>query len=269
MATIYTFFLADVYVNDRLILESDFPMYYAAATIVKDGLGEKLYEIELQSEYQDMALYPIKRGEPRIFKYLPLTTLIFSPLTLFSHNLAYRIFMVVNILFTILAMVIGTKLYPNLKRQKIYWVLPLAFYPFSLSLAKGQVSIMLLVILLMVVKYIKKRDFRSGAYYSLILLKPQFFVSGYLFFLIISNKKREFVKGSGMGALLIFLLSSLISGSKWLWNYMDKVIINNSMHGSVLEEMFNLRNLITHLVADSTTSYLVLAIVFMFTLFAF
>lgn len=269
MSAIYILFFSNVFVDDKLILESDFPTFYAAAQIVKDGMGDRLYETGLQSDYQNVALYPVNRGEPRIFKYFPLVTYLFLPLTLLSHNLAFKVFFMLNLFLIFVTIKIGLKIYPNLKKTKIHWLLPLAFYPFSLTMVKGQVSIILLIVFLMVIKNLKINDFRSGMFYSLVLLKPQFFVSGYLFFIIISKDKKGFLKGSALVAVLIYLLSSLISGFDWPGDYINSVMLNNSMHGSVLSDMFSLRNLISRFTTSSTSSYLLLALVFLFTFTVF
>jgi hypothetical protein len=83
---------------------SDFLSFYTGGAIVRDGKGERLYNLELQSEYQAEILGPGSRAShnPLLpFINPPHAVLIFFPLTYLSPKAAASVYLSLNCLMAV------------------------------------------------------------------------------------------------------------------------------------------------------------------------
>src|SRR5215211_5872338 len=97
LALIYTLPLF----SSELLTDSDFVSFYTGWTIVRNGDGARLYDVELQRAYQAKLWGP--KGAPFHFRLLPFVNpphaaLIFMPLANLNPRSASLVFLGLNIL---------------------------------------------------------------------------------------------------------------------------------------------------------------------------
>src|SRR6185369_17080718 len=73
--------------------KTDFALTYMGAVLVHEGLGARLYDIELQNETLHRLF---RQPNPLFFEHPPFEALLFSPLAAFSFRTAYLIWGLIN-----------------------------------------------------------------------------------------------------------------------------------------------------------------------------
>ncbi len=184
MVIVNSYKLIHAWANPTILNRRDFLSYYTAGTLVRDDRWRELYNLELQKQYyNDIS----KFSHELPFMALPGTLSIFIPLSFFTVQQAYLIY--IGIGFIIIT-IVGKQL-----RRPYLGLLALAFSPAAFSLAQGQTAIF--VLLGMCLAYIsleKNKPFQAGLWYSLCLFKLQFIV-GIPFVLLSIKEKKQFVQG--------------------------------------------------------------------------
>lgn len=239
-------FWATLGLNDFHALKSDLTSFLTGASIVKEGLGKDLYDVEVQRIYQDKINAPYIKSNILIYKNPPPLALFFVPLSFFSIFTAYKIYNLVLILVTLSISWISTKIFKNLQGS-FWYMLPFIFYPSFATIFSGQTSIFLLFGFMMIYFYLKKsNDIGTGITTGFLFLKPQYIISLPFIFLLTKNK-RDFLRGFVLSSLIIFLLSYLIAGN-YLGDYLRILYDTESIkYGSNEEAMFTLYSSLTQL----------------------
>jgi len=111
------------------------------------------------------------------------------------------------------------KWFVNVTSLRIWFLLPFAYYPIALTMIKGQVSIILTLILLLIYRFHQKRPFLSGALWSIFLIKPQFFIFGLPILYLISKSKKYFVGGVLLFCGIWMSIGIFLVGLNSLINY--------------------------------------------------
>ncbi|MFC1649718.1 glycosyltransferase family 87 protein [Patescibacteria group bacterium] len=175
-----------------LLFRSDFKSFLTGAAILKNGLGESLYDMELQRTVQSELLAvggTIKLVLP--YLYPPFVTAIYYPLTLVDAESAFRIYSVfyTAILFT-LPFVINRILFKNKPRLFPFLVV---VFPLSIhSLVLGQNSLLVLLIYVAILGSVLRLKYSwAGILSGLLMIKPQhlIFVPFVLILLRMRDKK--------------------------------------------------------------------------------
>src|SRR6266567_9508800 len=73
--------------------KTDFSLTYVGAQIVHQGLGGRLYDLDLQKQVRDSLF---EHPSPLFFEHPPFEALLFSPLAAFSFRTAYLIWGLFN-----------------------------------------------------------------------------------------------------------------------------------------------------------------------------
>lgn len=166
----------------------DFWVYYAEASLILDGFGNRLYDIGIQSQYQLQLLGVLPMnghvlpfiGPPHLaIALLPFATL--SPYWAFTFWIVLQIIVVVLLIFLYIA---GNSEVP-LPEQIIYLGAFISFPMLFVTIYKGQLSLIILLCILFWIKEMRKGNDRGIAFWLLIgSIKPQLIVVPFLLTLL-------------------------------------------------------------------------------------
>jgi hypothetical protein len=194
---------------------TDFAIFYAAATIVREGGGHALYHAETQEPVLRSIL---GAGARDLFLHPPFEAAALVPLTYLRVGRAYAVWTLCNLAL------LGVL--PFLFAESISFVAPrpylglveFVFAPVSVALALGQDSVVVLfAISAAYVLCTKKREFAGGLVLSLATVKFQYVLT-LVFFLLLARRFRM-VKGFMLGSALLALGSLLVTGPAGLVEY--------------------------------------------------
>lgn len=186
--------------------KTDFALSYVAAHIVHAGIGQHLYDANLQIQLRDSMF---QHPSPLYFEHPPFEALILSPLAAFSFRTAYLVWGLLNAAIVIVLIV---HLRPYLKwpsEDLGYLALWLLFAPIGVTLYQGQSSILVLSgFALAFVQLKKERLFSAGVALALSLFKFQFALPMAVIFLL-RRQWRLLAGFASSGAVLV--LASLVA----------------------------------------------------------
>ena len=215
---VWILLFASMVLDKKYIERSDFFAFYTAGLMVRSGEIKKIYDIPTQLKYQSQILGKEAKSYP-LFRYLPFAAPVFYPFTFFNFYEAFFLLLVVNVILIIFMIIISKKTFKNLTRFKLWFLLPFSYYPIILTLVKGQVSIFLALVLLLIYRLLSKRPLIAGILFSFLLIKPHFFLAGLPFFFLITKDKKNFLLGVFLASLFLFLLSVVLVGFKELLQF--------------------------------------------------
>ncbi len=183
---------------------SDFSSFYSAATIVRDGGGQHLYEPEKQWAVQKKLFpyVPVRKG-PLLFNHARFEALIYLPLAYLPYPRAFLCWAAINILFLVGFSWVMRKYVPVLDNPVFLLLACFSFFPILVALMQGQDSLLLLLLYALAFADLKQQNnFRAGCWLALATFKfhlvipflPVLFVIG----------KRKALAGFGMSALGLF-----------------------------------------------------------------
>jgi len=271
---INVFLIGKIFSDPKKVFASDFPQYYSAALIVKEGKGNQVYDINTQEEYQFRVFGLQTRTSVVPFRNPPFAAFLYIPLVTYTLFQSFGIFASFNFILLFLITYLSLKTFHNVGKIALLPILPLAFYPNTLSIVRGQVSILILVLFLVFYSLLKSRPFLAGVVYSLLLIKLQFAIVGFPFFLIMTKQKKRFALGTAISALALFLISLYISGPNTLLSYPNFLLSTESaFFGSPVQTMFSLHNFFSFVFRGLNSNqiyiYLSQAVLYIFTIFFF
>jgi hypothetical protein len=186
---------------------TDFPDFYAAARMVREGYGRQLYDFQAQEKFQ--IRYVGRTGDYYI--HPPFETLVFLPICLWSLPTAYLLWCLLNLaVLAYTAIVFQRHVFKRLEWRVL---LPLFFLfpPVLLSFLQGQDSLLLLLMMtLAVVELRRDRNFTAGCLLGCGLFK--FHIVLMLVVLLASLRRKGFVRGFALVFVILLLISVGISG---------------------------------------------------------
>jgi glycosyl transferase family 87 len=197
------------------IEKTDFALSYVAAHMVHAGIGQRLYDADLQIQLRDSMF---RQPSPLYFEHPPFEALLLSPLAAFSFRTAYLIWGLLNA-----AIVMGLLVYlrPHLKwpsEDLGYIALWLLFAPILVTLYQGQSSILVLAgFALAFVQLKKERPFSAGVALALSLFKFQFAVPMAIIFLL--RRQWRLLAGFASSGAVLALISLFAVGRGGLLDY--------------------------------------------------
>jgi hypothetical protein len=172
----YIAIAANVVIND-LLWTADFIGFYTGGAIVRDDLGERLYDLELQARYQQEILAGHNvLGELMAYIVPPHDAIIFALPARLPLQTAYGIMAGVQVLLLIGTLGalwrIGAPWTPRERVLAMGGLL--AFYPLLSTFLLGALSLLVLLCLLHVYLALKRRgEISAAAWLLLISVKPQ------------------------------------------------------------------------------------------------
>ncbi len=232
---------------------TDFPDFYAAARMVRDGRGNQLYDPAVQAAYQ--ARYVGRSGS--LYLRPPFEVLLYVPFSWATMRLAYGLWN----LFSATLLVASARLLTQLTNRNWSWRVvlgaSLVFTPVLLCLLQGQDAILLLFILLLTLRALSRgEDLMAGAVLACGLFKFHLVLPLFVILAVIRNRK--FIVGFAASAGVLVLASLGISGWAGLLIY-PKFLLHLSefpMPGNNPSGMANLHGLGFFLTAGSGRSAL-------------
>jgi hypothetical protein len=194
----------------------DFTALYSAGKIVREGLGNQLYDSQTQYRIQQefAAGVSIRQG-PLPYIHPPWEALILVPFTWFSYPVAYLLWNAVNVLILISLPFLLRNRLPKLKQVSPFlWLfVSLAFYPVFFDLLQGQDILPLLLFLTLAFVSLKQNnDLAAGCWLGLGLFRFHL-VLPLLFILLLHKKLKAF-----LGFVLVGCVLALVSIAMVGWN---------------------------------------------------
>lgn len=186
---------------------SDFPAFYVGARMVHDGLGHRLFEPELQRQYQVRFL----SGAGPYYIHPPFETLLYLPFSLLSLPRAYWLWSLCNgILLVLIARWLAKDLAPRLDWPALFALLFL-FVPVLLNFVQGQDSALLLFFFVLAFAALKRnRDFAAGCLLACGLFKFHLVLP--LALILTFRRSGKFLNGFAAVGVLLAAISVAISG---------------------------------------------------------
>lgn len=193
---------------------TDFADFYAAARMVRDGAGSKLYDPAQQDRY-------LKRYSGRVGTYFihpPFETLIYLPFALLPIAHAYTFWCCLNAALLMLVTRMLAKLVPLPWDWRILLPLSLLFVPLLLNFLQGQDALLLLFFWTAAfVAFGQKHEFIAGCLLACGLIKFHLTLPVAIPFMFTSPKK--VLEGFVSGAIVLLLLSARICGWEMVSTY--------------------------------------------------
>jgi Glycosyltransferase family 87 len=214
----------------------DFSQFYAAAQMVRQGLGRDLYDLRTQAEFQSRVA-----SVHVFYNHPPFETLVFLPLTFFSYRMAYILWTLISVgLLASAALLIEshTSVTSTIFRYTripvdlgLAFVLFLTFAPVTTCLLLGQDSILMLLIYTLVFVLLQRgAEFRAGCVLACGLFKFQLIVPIVLILLL--RRRWAAARGFGVAGGLLILASIGVSGIRVLIAY-PRFLLFESSHQQV------------------------------------
>lgn len=195
------------------ILGGDFMQFYLAGTLVRDGLTERLYDLQFQQAYQlrpHWLPFEWRNGAVSLFAYPPHVAVLFAPLASLDYRMALLVWelLIVGSLFAAVEVLVRVIPEARVFRGAVILGL-LAFMPAVHCIYSAQNSTISLLVLSGVLFLLTRgRESVAGAALGLLLYKPQLVP---LFPLLMLYRRRvRFVATFGSIALLTALIPLLI-----------------------------------------------------------
>jgi len=194
---------------------SDFTALYTGGTIVRQGNGSKLYDLEEQTRVKETLF---EQKGMIVNTHPPFEALILAPLTRLSYLRAYVVWGIINILFWMAFVYLVRPHAPVPKQTFQYFILCFGFFPLWVALLAGQTTLPLLVLYCLTFVSLKhQKDFRAGVFLGLGLFKFQLVLPFALICLF--RQKWRLMAGFVSAALLLGVLSTLAVGPAGMASY--------------------------------------------------
>ncbi len=157
------------------VIGTDFLMLRLAASMIRDGHGERLYDLGLQAAYQRAALAPETVPGMNAFIAPPFVALFFLPWTALPHALGFLMWAVIGVASVVGALRIVARYTPQTSpRLNSVVLLSLSFSPVIEALEGGTNALLSLAVFAAAYAALKEdRDALAGAVLALQLCRPQ------------------------------------------------------------------------------------------------
>lgn len=202
----------------------DFLAFYTGGTLIAQDTSH-LYNLHSQQVLQNEFL-PMTKKISLFIPFLnpPFTTLLFVPFKNVNIVTAYDIWLFINFLIVV---IISYMFYKKLQTRWFYKILiiilVITFIPLLTTLLTGQLSLLLCVIVICSWLLLQKGQlFWSGFLFSLMLIKPHFFVIPFLVHLI--QRQKHFLGGLFAGACILLFVSFLLVGLQGITTYISLLL---------------------------------------------
>jgi hypothetical protein len=226
----------------------DFSEFYAAAQMVRQGLGNSLYDLRVQAEFQ--------------LKVAPVQALLFVPFTFLSYRSAYTVWLLfslavlsgaarliqsnTNVLDALLQYTRGIPVDFGL-----LLVVFLTFGPVMTCFLLGQDSVLMLMIYTLVFLALKRgRELEAGALLACGLFKFHLVLPFAIIFAL--RRRGSFLLGFAGIAVILIAISMLVSGPGVIATY-PKLLLSSSYRavmGFQPEYTANIRGLVYLITPD-------------------
>jgi hypothetical protein len=233
-----------------LFWKADFSASYTGWSMVLDGQSGRLYDLDLQNDYQHRIL-PEKPADEGLlpFVYPPHMAATLAPLALMPRPLAFAVWT----LFQVGLCIVAGRLLWRLQADQpvsVRWLTlltALAFPPLFVSFQMGQISLWCLVCLLGFVCALKERQPTACALWIVAgTIKPQLMVVPFVVLLGL-RRWRELALAVGLLAVWFGLTTLLLGTGCWL-DFLAVLRVSSQAFGTLGTDplaMYNLKGLLT------------------------
>lgn len=203
----------------------DFAIYYCAGTVVRQGLGHQLYDVNAHFDVQRQfaTAVPLFRG-PLPWTHPPFEALFFVPFSYLSYLHAYVAWNLFSLALLAASLALLRPMIPELRaRASGLWILAaVAFFPVFFNLLEGQDAIILLFLYAAAVACLRNdRDVVAGILLAVGLFKFHLILPFVL--LMVFQKRWKLLYGFLPAAALVTLASIPIAGVRSFAAYSDYV----------------------------------------------
>jgi len=242
--------------QERLLDYADFSSIYNSFVNNRPVEGFKLLGVDVISLFQ-RGIFGGLRLENGVYplQYPPVISLVFSPISLLPFNIAYLIWMIVELGLLIWLIFLLNRLFSDWnKQERLLLILTiLAFFPLAFTILTGQFSLFLLICLVQI--YISMKNIKpinAGIWLSFMLIKPQTILIPGL--LAISRRYWRVGVTAAISVVSLIGISSLLFGfDSWI-KYSQSLLnmsINFGKSGFQAEEEYTFRGLLTRILGTS------------------
>jgi Glycosyltransferase family 87 len=201
----------------------DFANLYASALIVRQGEGDRLYDITKQREVQSLIFSRVEsRQEALPFLHLAYETLIYVPLTYLSYPAAVSVWVCLNFALLIAFSVVMPRFLPYARSAlPITWILPIiGYFPVLLTLIQGQEGVLLLCLYtLAFVCFRTGKHTLAGCMLALALFKFHLVIPLVIVFLV--YRQWKFIAGFFAASFFPVIISLYIVGLRGSLDYLQ------------------------------------------------
>jgi glycosyl transferase family 87 len=227
----------------------DFTIFYAAATIVGEGSGQKMYDGEAQYRVQKEFAGDIdSRRGPLPYNHPPFEALIFLPLTLLPYRYAFLVWDMLNTV-ALFGVSLILRRHLSVLRAIRPWEFVLgsmAFFPVFATLLQGQDSILLLLLFVLGFNALKiDADFSAGCWFALGAFKFQLVLP--LILLVVFWRRKRVAMGFVLVSCILALISIMLVGWEGMLRYpayVLRIARASSLGGVPPQLMPNVRGLV-------------------------
>jgi hypothetical protein len=240
---------------------ADFSAFYTGWAIVRDGLGNHLYDLDLQTRYQHTILEGRSFSDGLLpYTYPPHMALYFSPLAQMPRPSAFLLWTLGEcalLAWLILLLQDFTRTWRPMDR----WLalsgilsLPAVLYNFLL----GAFSLFLLICLWQFYQALKNsREGQSGVWLAAGLIKPQnILLPGVL---LLGARRWKAVAGAVLAAIVIFITCSAVLGWRIWLDFLNLLRSLNHLYGFMGMEptsMYNFKGVLTSILGASRGNWI-------------
>lgn len=205
-------------------LGGDLPSFYGAGSIVADGLGDQLYDADLQAAAQEELIG--EDGGFLYFAYPPFVAYPYAALTALPYRLAWVVHVAVMAALLWAAVRLAKPLLPGVLRTTDHELaavaVALVFYPILRAVLGGQNTTLTLLLLVAVWRFASDdRDALAGLALAAMLYKPQFGLP--LLLVVMLARRWKIVAWWAGGAVALYLAGAVMMGTGWLGDWYRQV----------------------------------------------
>lgn len=229
-----------------LYLNSDFTAFYTGLVMVRDGLGNSLFDFDLQAFIQQNILEDKSFKDGLLpFVWSPHLIPVFIPLAWLPLKNAFLVFSSLQLIALIIAAIFIKKILHDfsLEIKLLFITLLTALFSTCATLVLGNHSLFILLSVLGFYYTMKKgNDFSAGAWLALGTIKPQLILMPVIMLMI--GKNWRALSGFFLTVFPFMLISVYMLGWKiWLeyFNLLDEISGYMDFMGFYPSAMYNLK----------------------------
>jgi hypothetical protein len=260
-----------------LFWRADFSAYYTGWSIARDGLGEQLYDFDLQTRYQQQILSG-RSFSQGLLPYLnpPHATIPLIPLALVSLPAAFIFWTLCQVALLIWLVRLLLQITREWEARERWLMLSAvaAFPPLLFTFQLGAFSLLMLLCVLQFYWSLKQGRDRSVALWLLLgTVKPQIMLLPGVI-LVAARRWRALAMILVGGAALVLISGALLGWQSWI-GFLNALRTTNSyfdIFGIVPATMYNFKGTLTLILGDeqgsliNQISFVALAVVTILTL---
>lgn len=254
-----------MFARENFFMRADFTCFYAEAAMVRDGMGESLYDLSVVARFQEKVLDGRRFGDGVLpYSYPPHAALFFLPLAaLFQRSTAFYVwsFCLALILIWLLFLLRALSRSRDVSSRRFLTAALLAFPPLFAVFKHGTLTLLMVVVLTQFYLNLKaNRNTRAGLWLMAASLKPQLILLPVCY--LMAARKWGVLLSAAFAALTIFIVSSLCLGwGVWLDFFHTVLSVNKAYDtmGVAPHMMYNFKGLLTVLSGNRHGAWINLA----------